>query len=141
MKHILLPVDLQGAAKEQQAVQVAVAQAKAFGARLHMISVVPELGGNLLNQVLPEGYRNEVMALANAKLEEWLMQDIFQGIPIEAGVVSGVVYSEILRKAEQSKIDLIIIASQRSQLPDFLLGSNAAKVVRHAKCSVMVVRH
>jgi len=32
------------------------------------------------------------------------------------------------------------MASHRPALKDFLLGPNAAKVVRHAKCAVMVIR-
>jgi nucleotide-binding universal stress UspA family protein len=32
------------------------------------------------------------------------------------------------------------MGSHRPELSDYLLGPNAGKVVRHAKCSVMVVR-
>lgn len=36
--------------------------------------------------------------------------------------------------------DLIVMASQRPELKDYLLGPNAARVVRHAEQSVLVVR-
>jgi nucleotide-binding universal stress UspA family protein len=42
--------------------------------------------------------------------------------------------------AEEKGADLIIIASHRPGLKDYFLGSTAAKVVRHAKCSVLVIR-
>ena len=53
---------------------------------------------------------------------------------------SGHAYNTILDEAEKSGADLIIIASHRPGLQDYLLGSTAAKVVRHANCSVLVVR-
>lgn len=36
--------------------------------------------------------------------------------------------------------DLIVIGSHRPEMGDFLLGPNAARVVRHSKVSVLVVR-
>ncbi|MDH3475684.1 MAG: universal stress protein [Rhodospirillales bacterium] len=38
------------------------------------------------------------------------------------------------------KADLIITGSHKPNVSDYLLGSNAARVVRHASCSVFVVR-
>ena len=52
----------------------------------------------------------------------------------------GVVHEEILDVAEELGVDQIILAAHRPSLVDGLLGSNAARVVRHAKCSVQVVR-
>jgi universal stress protein F len=49
-------------------------------------------------------------------------------------------YKTILEVAEEKSVDLIIVASHRPGLQDYFLGSTAAKVVRHAKCSVQVVR-
>jgi nucleotide-binding universal stress UspA family protein len=36
---------------------------------------------------------------------------------------------------------MIVMASHRPELKDYLLGPNAARVVRHAECSVLVVRN
>jgi nucleotide-binding universal stress UspA family protein len=35
---------------------------------------------------------------------------------------------------------LIIIGSHSPSMQDYLLGPNAARVVRHANCSVLVIR-
>ena len=40
----------------------------------------------------------------------------------------------------RQQADLIIIASHKPGFQDYFLGSTAAKVVRHAPCSVLVVR-
>ena len=43
-------------------------------------------------------------------------------------------------RSEAIKADLIVMGSHRPELRDYLLGPNAARVVRHAPCSVVVVR-
>jgi universal stress protein F len=47
---------------------------------------------------------------------------------------------EILAAAEENGADLVIIASHRPDFSNYLLGSTADRVVRHAKCSVLVDR-
>ncbi|MEP3300223.1 MAG: universal stress protein, partial [Pseudoruegeria sp.] len=39
-----------------------------------------------------------------------------------------------------AKADLIVIGAHRPDFKDYLLGPNAARVVRHSECSVYVVR-
>jgi nucleotide-binding universal stress UspA family protein len=58
----------------------------------------------------------------------------------QAIVTNGTVYEEILRTAKEIGCDVIVMASHRPELKDYLLGPNAARVVRHANCSVLVVR-
>jgi nucleotide-binding universal stress UspA family protein len=73
--------------------------------------------------------RRQIEALAEAS-----------GPGVEARILSGHPYNTILDEAEKTGADLIIITSHRPGLQDYLLGSTAAKVVRHANCSVLVVR-
>ncbi|MNW08816.1 Universal stress protein G [compost metagenome] len=47
---------------------------------------------------------------------------------------------EVLQLADEIGADLIIIGSRRPSVKTYLLGSNAAAIVRHANISVMVVR-
>ena len=42
--------------------------------------------------------------------------------------------------AARKKCDVIVMASHKPAIRDYVLGANAAHVVRHAACSVMVVR-
>lgn len=51
-------------------------------------------------------------------------------------VLSGNVYVETLAAAEKLNADLIIIGSGRPELKDYFLGPSAARVARHADCSV-----
>ena len=61
-------------------------------------------------------------------------------LAMEQAIRHGSVYGEILRYARDVQADLIVMASHKPELKDFLLGPNAAHVVRHADCSVWVVR-
>jgi len=47
---------------------------------------------------------------------------------------------EILACAKEKKADLIIVASHRPDISNYLIGSTADRVVRHAPCSVLVRR-
>lgn len=55
-------------------------------------------------------------------------------------VLHGHAATEINAFAEREGVDCIIIASHKPELVDYLLGSTAARVVRHAPCSVHVMR-
>lgn len=46
----------------------------------------------------------------------------------------------ILEWAEANQVDCIVIMSHRPGLQDYFLGSTAGRVVRHAQCSVHVIR-
>ena len=59
---------------------------------------------------------------------------------VSCTVASGGVYHELLREAQEWRADLIVIGSHRPVMSDYLLGSNAKTIVRHAQCSVLVVR-
>jgi nucleotide-binding universal stress UspA family protein len=63
-----------------------------------------------------------------------------EGVAARRIVAAGKIYQEILRVADEVGADLIVMGSHRPELSDYLLGPNAARVVRHADCSVMVVR-
>jgi nucleotide-binding universal stress UspA family protein len=52
----------------------------------------------------------------------------------------GSVYNEVLAEAKKIGADLIVVGSHRPGMATYLLGSNASTIVRHAECSVLVIR-
>ena len=73
------------------------------------------------------------------------MAKLADELNLESGEVSclirfGTVYDEVLAAAKVVKADLIITGSHKPNVSDYLLGSNAARIMRHAECSVLVVR-
>jgi nucleotide-binding universal stress UspA family protein len=60
---------------------------------------------------------------------------------IESSVAHGVPYEEILKFSQANQIDMIIVGTHgRKGLDRAILGSTAERVVRNAKCPVLVVR-
>lgn len=57
-----------------------------------------------------------------------------------AEVAEGNAGARILDRIEADGIDCVVIASHKPGLRDWFLGSTAARVVRHARCSVFVLR-
>jgi len=55
-------------------------------------------------------------------------------------VISGHAGRTVLDWAYKNDIDCIVIASHRPGMQDLLLGSTATQIVRHAVCSVHVIR-
>lgn len=134
-KTILVPIDMGHVVEGKSVIDLAVEHA-ADGAKIILLNVIEEvpnwaainLPADLLDKSI-EAARNELKAIANAS-----------GRKMEVEVRTGHSYNTILDVAEDKSVDLIIIASHRPGLQDYFLGSTAAKVVRHATCSVLVVR-
>ena len=139
-KDILLPLDLGDLESSRKAVATAIELGRSAGARLHLMGVVPGYSMSMVSQFFPKDFEEQSLAEAAKQLDDFIAKNIPAEIPSRAIVANGTVYEEILRTAGKIGCDLIVLASQRPALKDYLLGPNAARVVRHAKCSVLVVR-
>ncbi|NQW12214.1 MAG: universal stress protein [Alphaproteobacteria bacterium] len=137
---ILLSIDLGHLETQGKAVEAAVQYAKTFGSRLHVITVVPDYGMTIVGSFFPKEHEAQALKKTNEALHAWVGKSIPADIPVQHIVGHGTIYREILRYAEKTNCDLIVMASHRPELEDYLLGPNAARVVRHATCSVLVVR-
>ena len=137
---ILVPIDLNEESSWNKTLPVAVAQARQNQATLHVMSVVPDFGMSIVGSFFPEGYEKKALAEGKAKLQEIVAANTPDDLTVESHIAHGTIYEEILRAAETLKCSLIVMAAQRPALQDYLLGQNAARVVRHAQQSVFVVR-
>lgn len=139
-KDILLAIDLAHEKSQSQAVKVACEYAGTFGARLHVLTVVPDFGMSLVGGFFPADYEEKALQKARDDLHAFVKESVPDSIPVQHIVGHGTAYREILRYAEESKCDLIVMASHRPEVSDYLIGPNTLKVVGHADCSVLVVR-
>lgn len=137
-KEILLAIDLEDESSWRKALPTAVEYANAFGSRIHVITVVPEFG--MVRQFFPNGYEEDLKASIRQSLHEFTAARIPENIAVGHILAHGTIYEEINRAAEEVDADLVIMASHRPALSDYLLGPNAARVVRHSNRSVLVVR-
>ncbi len=139
-KKVLLPIDIAEASSWRKALPTAVACCQAFGAELHLMTVVPDFGMSAVAQYFPDDYAERAEAEAAEQLKKLSTEHVAGGIKVHHRVGYGTIYEEILKAAKETKCDLIVMGSHRPALRDYLLGPNAARVVRHAECSVLVVR-
>ncbi len=137
---ILLTVDLNDEASWARALPVAIEEAKASGATLHVVSIVPDFGMPVVGSFFPDDFEEKALAAVSEKLGAFCGENIPSEIEVKNIVRHGIVYREILEIAGETGCDLIVIGAHRPELKDYLLGPNAARVVRHANCSVLVVR-
>lgn len=130
VSHILVPVDTEAADVSRKALTRAVALARAEGARLTLLSVVPAWREDL----------SEVPATVDAALDA-IIAEFAPGLATGKVVkVGGSISGRIIQAVAETGADMVIMASHDPRLSDFLIGSNAAHVALHVPVSVMVVR-
>ncbi|MDT9599292.1 universal stress protein [Sphingosinicella rhizophila] len=135
---ILVPVDLEEPSSWSKAVPTAVALALCFKARVTLATVVEDKAAAREVQWSAIGYR-ELLSTASARLG-LLAEELRSETQLETRVGTGSIGGGILDLAQQVEADLIVLASRRPEMRDWLIGANASRVVRHARCSVLVVR-
>ncbi len=139
-KTVLLAVDLNHDSSWAKALPMALGHCRAFGAALHVMTVVPDMGMAIVGSFFPSDFEAKAIARATEELHALTAEHVPAGTKAHHIVASGTIYREILSAADQVGADLIIMSARRPELEDYLLGPNAARVVRHARCSVLVVR-
>ncbi len=139
---ILCALDLNQPDQSRKLLETAHKLAKLDGAQLDVLSVVPNFGVGEVADFFPEDYHEKAIEKSRNILEEFVVSVIGAEANenVRHEVASGKVYQEVLRVAEAAGSDLIVIGSHKPAIRDYLLGSNAAHVVRHAPVSVMVIR-
>ena len=100
---------------------------------LHVLDAIPAYA--LVG--LPDNVVKDQIPLTRQKLKELVEKS---GIKADIEVREGRSYTQVIKEAEEIGADLILINSHQPGIQDYLLGSTAAKVVRHATCSVLVDR-
>lgn len=139
-KNILFPVDVSEPDSWQASLKVAVEYARQFGAVLHVLTVVPDLGLSFVAQYFPANAEAKLVEETTAALHRFTGTHIPKEVTYRHIVAKGAVYQGIIDTAEKIDADLILMEAHRPELKDYLLGPNAAKVVRHSNRSVLVVR-
>jgi len=139
-KTILLTLDLEHEATWSKALPVALDATRAWNARLHVLTVVPEVAVPALMQAGPFDYEARLVPETKQALDGFVRAHVPADVQVHQSVTYGSIYREILRVSAQLPADLVVMAAHRPQAGDFLIGSNAERVSRRAHCTVMLVR-
>lgn len=138
-RNVLLAIDLGEPGSWARSLPAALEICRASSARLHVVTVANEVNAQVASFFPPDA-NQKLRAQATADLDAWLREHVPADVPADRLVGQGNIHRGILAAAEKAAADLIVMASHKPAIRDYLLGAHAAHVVRHAPCSVMVVR-
>ena len=134
---ILTAVNLDNQLASEKCLQAASQFAQQSQSNLEVLTVIPDYSMPIVGSYFPQDHFQRGKAVV-----ETALQDLLKRLQLDANahVRTGSVHSEILQVANNLACDLIILSANRPGLRDYLLGPNAAHVVRHARQSVFIVR-
>ncbi len=137
-KTILVPIDFSHIEKGSKMIERAKYLADTNKSQLTLLNVIPEIPSYVAIEI-PSSLHEKVVENAKAGLRDLVRK---HDLPSTTRIVveSGNPANVILAYANKENSDLIMVASHQPGLKDYLLGSVAGKVVRHAHCSVLVLR-
>jgi nucleotide-binding universal stress UspA family protein len=142
IKNILCPIDY--SVYSEMALKYAIEFAEKYQAKLYLMHVL-DIRVYDINE--PDLYNvNIVDSETIDKLRERLLRCVSEDtkgrISVEAIIIQGVPFAEIIKASRDYKIDLIVIGTHgRTGLSHAIMGSVAEKVVRKAPCPVLTIRH
>jgi nucleotide-binding universal stress UspA family protein len=128
--------------------------AQCMKADLLLLHVLTEEEGNIVEEVIgegavvqiPKGVRQNVVNERRKGLTEQyemvVSREIKASLKMEPMIRIGVPFLEIVRLAKEKDVDLIVLGTHgRTGLSHALIGSVAEKVVHHAHCPVLSIKH
>lgn len=148
-KKILVPIDLADIPTMEKVIAAAVDQARIGDGELTVMTVVPDIVAGLDYRYAIRGETGgsedydlkAVVAKALERLNEVVADRVPAGMRVNTVARHGTVYEQVLDVAAGMSADQIVMGAHRPHLADFLLGPNTARIVRHATCSVNVIRN
>ncbi|RBW57840.1 universal stress protein [Ruegeria sp. A3M17] len=139
---VLCAVDISNGDLDTHVLKEAAKLADQEGAQLDVVTVLPDFGESWVSGFFESDFHDKALEEAHTKLAEMCVSTLGadRNEKIRHVVATGTAYQEILKTADSAGSDLIVIGAHKPDLKDYLLGPNAARVVRHSDVSVYVVR-
>jgi nucleotide-binding universal stress UspA family protein len=139
---VLCAIDISDNEHDNAVIREAKKLADLAGVSLDVVTVVPDFGKSVVGSFFESDHHEKMVAASREALNTFVTATIGE----EANkatrhiVATGSAYEEIIKLAEKAQSSLIVIGAHKPDFKDYLLGPNAARVVRHSNCSVYVVR-
>lgn len=136
-KTVLIAVDVAQPEDTRALLEAAGRMTEGWDCACHVATVIPNVGMAIVGSYFEPGFERESQAAAGQELAAAVSAS---GLKAAEHVLSGRIYDGIITLANRIGADMILIGAHQPGLGDYLLGSNAARIVRHARQSVMVIR-
>ena len=140
MKTILAAIDFSEVSK--QVLAEAVALARASNARVEILHVVqpPIITDSDIGSAMSAEYAAMASESAAKRLARIKKQLVAQGLAVQTNHQVGFPGQRIVERAERIPADYIVLGSHgHGAFYDMIVGSTTSRVLKHAKCPVMVV--
>lgn len=138
---VLLTIDLTDKESWQKALPQAIELVSASKGMLHIMSVVPDMGSPLVEGFFPENYEEKAVAAASNAMDRLVRENVPDDIRVKQHLAFGKIHRKVLKTIDKINCDLVVMASLKPDLMrEFLVGSNADRIVRRSPVSVLVVR-
>jgi nucleotide-binding universal stress UspA family protein len=134
-KNILVAIDPSHGPDQEKALHMATHLAENTMSQITALTVVEPIPAAVLAESSTD-IAEQAGALALADLRNL----VGTRSEVKTVIRHGKAGSTIVDHATEHGIDCIVLASHKPGLSDYFLGSTAARVVRHAPCSVHVMR-
>lgn len=139
-KHILCAVDLTHDADARAILIEAGRLADLYRSRLSVITVLPDYGSSWVGTFFKEGALEEAAQAAGDALRKMVAEVLPKQDSVQHIVEIGSAYEKVLEAISVCSADLVVVGAHRPDFKDRILGPNAARVVRNAPISVLVIR-
>ena len=137
---VLVALDINDPVEAARIAATARLVAQMEGAELHALNVVPDSGMSLVGSYLGPEHAGKMMQAAKDGLAAFATEHLPDLGSGQLHVLQGAIYDEILKAIRSMEPVTVVIGAHRPELRDYLIGPNAARVARHATCSVFIVR-
>jgi nucleotide-binding universal stress UspA family protein len=136
---ILLPTD--GSETAREALEHALAAVEAYGADLHIVSVIDQRVILAADAEKKPEVRDELAEEAAAAVDELAIQARDAGVSPTTATPEGVPYREIMTYADEASIDLLVLGThgRTGREKRLNLGSTTERIVKKANKPVLVV--
>ncbi len=145
---ILVPIDLADQETGLKVIREGVMQTRARDGEMTVMTVVPDILSGLDFRYAIRGEMGGsedydlkgIVQEALDRLNEIVAEHTPSGMKVKTIARHGSAYEEILKVAKKISATQIVMGAHRPSLSDYLIGPTTARVVRHAECSVNVLR-
>lgn len=136
---ILLPVDLAHEDHIRELMRVAAKMAEGESPEVHMLyvdqSLIHTAGYPQLDEQSLADHRRDAKATMDR-----LLAELPEGLTGFSHCREGTAHDQILETAEELGVNVIVMMARKPGISSYFIGSNAERVVRHAGCSVVILR-
>lgn len=137
MFKVLLPIDINQLDSKPTFLDRAISYTNAFKGQLIVMTVMADYGSYFVSPLLPENFIERAKAKALESLERFTNHNIPKDLVASLSVRYGLTHTEILAVADEEHVDLILLGADRPEPVDYILGTIAGRVIRHAPCDVV----